>query len=132
MMKGKYLLAVLWCFCLANCAPLVLFGAGTAFGVSGYKYYKGALTVIYQASYMETWDATLRALEGMNLQILSKEHDLTAGKIKAKRADKKPVNVSLEYKSAQKTEVVIRAGYLGDQDASMAIKEQIRKELFKE
>lgn len=133
MMKGKYplVLAVLLCLCLTSCAPLVLFGVGTAAGISGHKYYKGALTVIYQAPYMETWDATLKALEGMNIRIQSKKHDLTAGKIKAKRADKKPVTVSMEYKSAQETEVVIRVGFLGDRNVSMAVKEQIRKELFK-
>lgn len=132
MIRYKYLLPVLFCFCLAGCAPLVLFGAGAAAGVGGYKHYKGKLIVVYQAPFIKTWDATLTALEGMNLQILSKEHDLTVGKINAKRVDKKPVHVYLEYRSSQETEVVIRVGWFGDKDASLAIKEDIRKCLFKE
>ena len=131
MNKGRYLLpCLLWLF-LMGCAPLLFFGAGTAAGIGGYKWYKGALTVIFQAPYMETWDASLNALKIMNFDIKSKKHDLTTGKIEALRADNKPVAVSLEYKSARETEVKIRVGFLGDLNASEAIKEEIRKELFK-
>jgi len=108
----------------------VFFSAGTAAGVGGYKFYKGSLTVIYQAPYMDTWDATLRALDKMNLQIESKKHDLTKGKIKARTADNKQVHISLKYKSSEQTEVVIRVGIFGDKAASMVIKDEIRKELF--
>ncbi len=130
-MKRGLLLGITLC-CLASCAPLVLFGAGSAAGVAGYKYYQGALTVIYKASYMETWEASMAGLERLNLQILDQKHDLTAGKIKARRADSKPVYVSLRYKSSQETEVVIRVGYLGNRDASMLIKEEIRKALLED
>ena len=34
MIRYKYLLPVLFCFCLAGCAPLVFFGAGAAAGVA--------------------------------------------------------------------------------------------------
>jgi len=132
MIKCRYLLLVLLCLCLVSCAPLLFFGAGTAVGVGGYKWYKGAMTVIYQAPYMETWDATLRAATAMNLEIKSQKHDLTSGKIEAKRADKKVVIISLKYVSAKETEVAIRVGMFGDRGASEAIKEAIRKELFKE
>jgi len=81
---------------------------------------------------METWDATLRAATAMNLEIKSQKHDLTSGKIEAKRADKKVVIISLKYVSAKETEVAIRVGMFGDRGASEAIKEAIRKELFKE
>jgi uncharacterized lipoprotein len=113
-------------------APIVFFGAGTAAGVVGYKYYEGSLAVIFQSPFMETWDATLKALNQMNIRIESSSHDITSGKIKAKRGDNQRVAVSLNYKSAQETEVVIRVGALGNQNASMAIKEEIRKILVKE
>ena len=131
MSKGKYLLPGLLWLSLAGCAPLIFFGVGTVAGVGGYKWSKGGLTVIFQAPYMEVWDATLNALRTMNIQIKNKKHDLTAGKIEANRADGKSVTVSLEYKSTKETEVTIRVGFLGDRSASEAIKEEIRKELFK-
>ena len=129
MMKRKSLISVFLCFCLAGCTGVAVLG-GAAAGIAGYKWYEGALEVIYQAPYIETWDAALRALEGMNLQIKSKEHDLIAGRIEAKRADKKDVSVDVKYKSSNETDVVIRVGLLGDKAAADAIHQEIRKELF--
>jgi uncharacterized protein YijF (DUF1287 family) len=80
---------------------------------------------------METWDAALTAVENMNLPVQEKKHDLTTGKIVAKRTDKKEVHITVKYVSSQETEVVIRVGFFGDQEASMAVKEEIRKVLFK-
>ena len=133
MIKVKFFVQILLCFLLMGCAaPVVFFGAGAAAGVVGYKYYEGALAVIFQSPFMETWDATLMALNQMNIKVESSYHDLTSGKIKAKRGDNERVTISLKYKSAQETEVVIRVGTLGDKNLSMAIKEEIRKVLVKE
>ena len=132
MIKGKYLLPLVLCLFLAGCAPLIIFGVGTAAGIGGYKWYEGKLAVIYQASFVDTWDATLKVIEHMNMLVEKKNHDLTAGNINARRADRKPVTISLAYKSEKETEAGIRVGIFGDRSASMAIKEEIRKELFKE
>ena len=132
MNKAKYFMQIMSFFLLIGCAPLVFFGAGTAAGVAGYQYYQGALTVIFQAPFMDTWDATLIALDRMNIKVESSSHDITSGRIRAKRGEKQKVTISLKYKSAKETEVVIRIGYLGDRDNSMAIKEEIRKVLVKE
>ena len=130
-MKGKMpLLSLLLFLFLAGCTSLVLFGAGTGMGVGGYKYVKGSFTVIFQAPYMKTWDATLKALENMNFKIETQEHDLTAGMIEAKGAEDRWVRIIFQYKSSQETEVVIRVGLFGDEEASMAIKEEIRKVLI--
>jgi uncharacterized lipoprotein len=131
MRRGKMLLGLAWCICLTGCASLVIFAAGTASGVGGYMYYMGALRVTYQAPYMQTWDATSTALENLGFSIESKAHDLTKGDIVARRAAKTPIYVDVSYISAQETEVSIRVGLLGDESASMAIKEEIRKVLFK-
>lgn len=130
MMKWRYLLPVSFFLFVASCAPLA-FVAGTAAGIGGYKYYQGSLSVIFQAPYMETWDATLKALEDMGFQMESKKHDLTSGRIKAKLADSKPVTVSLKYRSSNETDAVIRVGLFGDENASHVIKDKIGKRLFK-
>jgi hypothetical protein len=133
MVKVKLFTLILLCFFLMGCpAPVVFFGAGAAAGVAGYKYYEGALAVIFQSPFMETWDATLKALNQMNIKVESSSHDVTSGKIKARRDDNERVTISLKYKSAQETEGVIKVGTLGDQDVSMAIKEGIRKVLVNE
>ncbi len=130
MKRGRFLFPVLVCLCIAGCAP-VAFMVGAAAGVSGYKYYEGALTVVYQAQYIKTWDASIKALTDMGFSIKDKKQDLTKGKIEAMRADNKPVTVSLKYVSSQETEVTIRVGLLGDENASHVIKDKIRSVLFK-
>jgi hypothetical protein len=130
MRKATLLLPVIFFFFLAGCGALVVFGVGTAAGVAGYKWYEGSLTVIYEAPYIRAWDASLKALEDMKLDIKSQKHDLTKGTIKAEMEDERSVTVSLAYKSAQQTEVEIRVGFFGDKDASDVIQESIRKELF--
>jgi len=140
MGRVKCFLPLLLCLCLVGCAGLVFFGAGTAAGVAGYKYYKGSLTVVFQSPYLKTWDGTLKALESLNFTIENQKRDLTAGHIDdltaghidAKRADSTPVTISLAYKSAEETEIVIRVGILGDMDASNAVKEEIRRNLFED
>lgn len=133
MNKIKYFIQIIACFVLVSCAPpLIFFGAGAAAGVAGYRFYEGALTVIFQAPFMDTWDATLKALDKMDIEVESSSHGITSGKIKAKRGDKEPVTISLKYNSAKETEVVIKVGYMGNQDISMTIKEEIRKVLVNE
>ena len=130
MRKTTILLPVIFFIFTAGCGAIVLFGAGTAAGVAGYKWYQGSLTVIYEAPYIKAWDAALEALEDMELKIQSQKHDLTKGTIKAQLEDNRSVTLSLAYKSAQQTEVEIRVGFFGDKNASDVIQENIRKKLF--
>lgn len=131
MKKLKCLILGVLCLLLTGCGALLLVGGGTAAGVAGYKYYEGALIVRFKAPFKDTWDATLRALKGMEgLKIESAKHDITEGKIWAKFSDGKPLEVSLKYKSAEETEVKIRVSALGERDASIIVKERIKKALF--
>jgi hypothetical protein len=130
MLKTKIMLAALLATLSMGCAPLFIFGAGAAAGVAGYKYYQGALRVIFQASFMDTWDASIEALENLKIEIKSSNHDATSGMISGRYADNTPVSVSLRYKTSKETEAVIRVGPLGDQKAADKIKEAIRTVLF--
>lgn len=129
MIRVKHMICVLFCLMSASCAP-VLFLGGAAAGVAGYKYYEGALEVIYESPFMETWDAALRALDRMDIEVTNKKHDLTSGKISGIKSDMQEVKLSFKYRSTEETVVSIRVGVFGDEAASDAIKEGIRKELF--
>jgi uncharacterized lipoprotein len=120
---------MLFCLMSASCAPVVFLG-GAAAGVAGYKYYEGALEVIYESPFMETWDAALKALDRMDIEVTDKKHDLTTGKISAMTSEKEEVKLSFKYRSREETVVSIRVGVFGEESASDAIKEEIRKELF--
>ena len=130
--------AIVTCFavtallCVLSCQPLGFIAAGGVAGAGGYKYYKGGLAVLYQAPYIQVWDATLPALKKMKFEIESAKHDLTYGKISARGADNTLVTVTLKYESTYTTKAIIRVGFLGDSDKgiSLAIKEQIQKTLI--
>jgi len=131
MRKIRFFSFLACCVLLVGCAaPLIFFGAGTAAGIAGFKYYEGALIVTYKAPYIDTWDATNKAFSDLKLTVESAKHDLTEGKVVAKRADGKPVVAVLKYVSAKATEARIRVGTLGDKKASGIIAEQIRKNLL--
>jgi uncharacterized lipoprotein len=110
----------------------MIFLGGAAAGISGYKYYKEVLTVVYEAPFDDTWDASIKALEDMGLTIENQTKELGSGKISTKEDEKnKKVNLTLQYKSPQETEVKIRVGLLGDETASNVIKDRIAGCLYK-
>lgn len=132
MIRLRYVLSLLLCLCLTSCAPVLFGAAGAAAGIAGYKYYKDVLTVVYEAPFDNTWDASIKALEGMGLTIDEKAKKMGTGKISTKEdANNKAVHLTLEYKSPQETEVSIRVGLLGDENASKIIKDKIGSILFK-
>ena len=131
MIRMRHMICMLLCLISASCTAAIFLG-GAAAGVAGYKYYEGALEVVYESPFMETWDAALEVLNRMDMEVTNKKHDLTAGKISAMRSDEKEVNLSFKYRSTEETEVSIRVGVFGDERASDDIKEEIRKELFEQ
>ena len=131
MLKLRYIFSLLLCLCLTSCAPMLFLG-GAAAGVGGYKYYNDVLTVVYEASFDNTWDASVKALEDLGFTIENKTEELGSGKISTKEDEKnKKINLTLEYRSAQETEVTIRVGLLGNKTASAVIKDKIESLLFK-
>lgn len=129
MFRVRFLFPVVLLMLIAGCGPMILFGAGTAAGIAGYKYYNGALTVVFEAPFTQTWNASLKAVKDMKLEIENSEHKISAGSIKAKYPDRTPVSISIQYRTLKETEVEIRVGVLGDRDESVKIKEGIRKVL---
>jgi uncharacterized lipoprotein len=104
---------------------------GAAAGIGGYKYVEGNMTVIFNAPFKSTWQASLDALEGMNLKIEDKNHGNTSGKIKARRSDDTVITIGMEYMSADQTQANIKVGLFGDEKESNAIKDKIGDILFK-
>ncbi len=129
MSKKLILTAVLISFFFAGCAPLAFIG-GAALGVGGYKYYNGALIVIYKAPFNKTWDASVSALENLDYQIYESNKKMTSGTIITTGTLKERIKLSLKYVSLEETEVTIRVGLLGDKAASNKIKDKISALVF--
>ena len=128
----EYMIPLILCLFLTACAaPLVAFGLGAAGGIAAYKYSEGKTTVVYEAPFEKTWDATLVALDQMKIQVVSSSHNISSGKITAKRADNKSVHISVKYQSTDNTEAKIGVGPIGDKEGSDAIAKKIREVLFK-
>lgn len=130
--KIKCMLMLTACImCLGGCAVLAVFAVGAGAGVAGYGWYKGSLKVEYEAPFIETYEASIKALEKMKMKLNTQEHKLTKGWVFARSAADKEVQLTLTYLTAKKTEVDIRVGTFGDEEESSLIGEEIRKELFK-
>lgn len=129
MKKIICVIPLLLTLAFSGCVPVALV-AGAAAGIGGYKYFEGALTVVYNAPFKDTWNASLEAIEDMGINIEDKDHSTSSGKIKARRADDTVVSVSMKYLSSDQTEVTIKVGLFGEENESNNIKDKIADVLF--
>ena len=111
---------------LAGCTtvhPREPVGSGT------YSYVSGRLSWVYPVPLIEAWQATLQALQELNLRVLHKTLDGLGGEIDAQRVDQTAVDVDLKPTSDRTTEVSVRIGTFGDYEQSKNIHETIRTRL---
>ncbi len=107
-----------------GCTPVMVgLGAGSGFG--SYSYIKGELSALYPYPYDRTWNALLTAIERLEIDVISQNRDALNGQIKGKRGDGKTVVFKIENKGLDVTEVGVRVGTFGDQEASRKIHETI-------
>jgi hypothetical protein len=85
------LVALLCCFLigLSACSRkwAVIGAAAAAVGTGAYFYIKGDLKRNYEAPMDKTWDATVKALEALQINVESKQNDALTGVINGKLAD---------------------------------------------
>ena len=127
------LIALLCCFLigLSACSRkwAVIGAAAAAVGTGAYFYVKGDLRRNYEAPMDKTWDATVKALEALKINVESKQNDALTGVINAKLADGKSLSVNLKRISESTTEVGVRIGTFGDRQRSEAIHDKILSSL---
>ena len=133
---NKKILAPLVLLCclflgLNACATrAVVAGAAAAgAGVGSYFYVKGELERDYEAPVEKVWQATLQAVEELNLATDSKQHDAFGGEIKGRMSDGTGFKIELERKGEKLTNVGVRIGAFGDRTKSEAIHEKIHSKL---
>lgn len=122
--------AVLVALVIGGCAPVVLVGVGAAAGVSGVKYFEGALTVHYEASFDRTWSAVEKSLERHKVRVDLRQREMGSGKLSGQDFRGRPITITVQYVAPEETKAIIRVGHLGDREESRAFKEDIRKILF--
>jgi hypothetical protein len=127
------LIALLCCFLigLSACSRkwVAIGAAAAAVGAGTYYYVKGDLKRNYEAPMDKTWDATIKALDALKINVESKQHDALTGVIKGKLADGKGYTVNLKRLNESSTEVSVRIGTFGDRERAEAIHDKILSSL---
>ena len=129
MNRLKNFVTVLLLLTLTGCAPIVFLG-GAAAGVGGYKYYQGALDVIYQAPFEKTYESSVKAAEVLGYSITERHQKIGSGSIEATDSNSEKITIKLKYLSSEETEVKIRVGVMGDEATSRVIKDKITDIVF--
>ncbi len=114
---------------LHGCSTAAMVGTGAGAGLGTYSYIKGELTAEYPYPFDQTWNASLTALDRLEIEVTVQERDAFAGKIRAKRADGKSVVLRIENKGLGVTAVGVRVGTFGNQEASRKIHRTILNSL---
>jgi uncharacterized protein YceK len=120
------LLVLLSLVVLGGCTtvyPNTTAGAGT------YNRASGWLSWAYPVPLERSYQATLVALERLDLRIQTKTLDGLEGRIKAIRADRTTVKVYLKPITDRTTEVKVKIGTFGDQEQAEYIHKNIRTQL---
>ena len=134
MIKKKLAPLVLLCCLLIGpnaCTTQAVVAGAAAVGVGtgSYFYVKGELERDYHAPIARVWQATLQAVEELNLSIESKEHDAFYGKIKGKMADGTDYKIELKREGENLTNVGVRIGAFGSKTKATAIHNKIYSNL---
>ena len=134
MIKKKLAPLVLLCCLLIGlnaCATRAVVAGAAAVGVGtgSYFYVKGELERDYHAPIARVWQATLKAVEELNLSIESKEHDAFYGKIKGKMADGTDYKIELKNEGENLTNVGVRIGAFGSKTKATEIHNKIYSNL---
>ncbi len=126
MLKNRVLalcLAFAMCIAVSGCAAVVLGGAAAG---GTYVYITGQAKQKFNADLGSTYKAALKACQDLNLTVKDNKKRLSDASIKALDVDK-DVFIDLTYISTKVTEVTVRYGILGDEDASRRILSAINK-----
>ena len=127
------LVALLCCFLigLSACSKkwVAIGAAAAAVGAGAYYYVKGDLKRNYDAPMDKTGDATVKALEALQINVESKQNDALTGVINGKLADGKSYTVNVKRLGENLTEVAIRIGTFGDRERAEAIHDKILSNL---
>jgi hypothetical protein len=117
----------------SGCALCILGGAGVAAGVGTSKYIGGELKQAYAAPMEKTWNATVAAVDTLNMKTAEKSIDnLDQNRwIKGKTEGDKDFSISLEALAKDVTVVKVRIGTFGDEGASKKIQDLIAQNLKK-
>ena len=109
-------------------AAVVAAGAGAAGTVA---YMGGDLEAVESRSLGDVYEATLKALEQLELSATKEGKDALSAVIVARDAQDKKIAIKLRASTEETTKISIRVGVFGDETKSRLIYQKIRDNLYK-
>ena len=100
-------------------------GAPKMFSPDAAVYQSGTLWAMSSKDMDAVYNATLKAMEKLELQVSEKMKDVFAAKVIAKSADNKVISVQIKPAEGQKTQYSIKVGTLGNEERSRKIYNEI-------
>ncbi len=113
---------------VGGCAPLLL-GAGAAGGAGTMLYAKGYLEEQLQVSVNKAHDATIGALQSLELPVKKDMKDKVTAEIDSEFSDGKDIAIRFKSLSPSITRIRIRVGIFGDEARARRILKEIHKKL---
>ncbi|WP_291328024.1 DUF3568 family protein [Desulfovibrio sp. UCD-KL4C] len=120
-----FFMCTLMALSLSGCGAVLLGGAAAG---GTYAYVAGQAKRQYNANLSSTYTATLKACQVLGLKIESKTKKLSDASIQALDVDT-TIYIELESSSSKITNVSVRYGLLGDEQASARILSAIHSNL---
>jgi len=126
--KPMVLLAALsaaLCLFAVACAPVVIGGAAVG---ATYVYAHGWMERDYDVSLDQAYNASLQALENLNMEILEKDKSLASAEIRALQNDQ-TYWIKIDSKAADLSSISVRVGLMGNEDASRVVQREIEQNI---
>lgn len=106
--------------------------AAVGVGAAGtIAYVRGDLEAVESHNLDNVYEATLKALDELELNVISKSKDALTATINARDAQDKKIKIILKKTAEQTTKISIRIGTFGDETKSRLIYQKINYNLMK-
>jgi Protein of unknown function (DUF3568) len=109
-----------------GCAAAVVGGAA---GAGAVLYSKGELKSTENGSVSQVFDAAIETMNSMQFNVVTKDQDSLKAKVLAKKSNGDNIDIKLEQKPNNLTEMKIRVGAFGNEDQARLIQEKIRERI---
>lgn len=120
-------------FVLMLLASIAILASGCSKSIEGsqFNYASGNLSAMLSADVQQSYDASLKACEQLQLGVSEKSKDVLGAQIVTKTSADKKVIISLKRVSDMNTEIVIGVGTIGDKEISTTLYAKILENLKK-
>jgi len=107
--------------------------AAVGIGAAGtIAYVRGDLEAVESHSLDEVYEASLKAVEELELRVINKSKDALTATINARDAQDKKVKITLRKTAEQTTKISIRIGTFGSETKSRLIYQKINYNLLRQ